>query len=61
MGADDREHLLGATVVAVEELLGSLQQSFQGFKELTMRHLAPEVPPQHFDGIEPWAVGRQVQ
>jgi hypothetical protein len=48
-------------VEAVKEILGGSEQGLHGLKELTMGHFAPEVPPQHFDRIEPGAVRWQVQ
>src|SRR5713101_79181 len=61
MRTDNGQHPLWDPVMAIEEVLSGQQQSGHRFKELTMRDFAPEMAPEHFDGIEPRAIGRQVQ
>jgi hypothetical protein len=50
-----------AWVVTVKEGLRRLQQSCQAGQEFTMGHVAAELPPQHRNGVEPRAVGGQIQ
>src|SRR6266702_3435494 len=61
MGADDRQDLLWALIEAVEAILGRCEQSWLRLKKFTMGDFPPKMAPQHFDGIEPRAVGRQVE
>ena len=48
-------------IVAAKEGEARLDQSIDTHKEFTMRHFAAKLPPQHFNRIQPRAVGRQVQ
>jgi hypothetical protein len=45
-----------AGAVAVEEILCRFQQRFDGLEQLTVCHFTAELPPEHFNRIEPGAV-----
>lgn len=57
-GTDDREGLLGRLIVASEELKTGLYQLSNALKQFAVSNLSTEVPPEHFDWIQPWTVGR---
>jgi hypothetical protein len=61
MGPDDGEDAFRVLLVAVEECVRCLEQRVEGNKKLTRGDFTTEVPPQHFNRVEPGAVGRQVQ
>jgi hypothetical protein len=48
-------------VVALKEGVGRRNERFDGREQLAMGHLAPEVAPEHLDGVQPGAVGWQVE
>src|ERR687898_727859 len=52
---------LGCAVAAVEELPRGLEDRVDALEQLAVGDLAPEVPPEHLDRVQPRAVGRQVQ
>jgi len=45
----------------VKEALGGSQKRLNCFKEFAMGDFATELPPEHFDGVEPGTIGRQVE
>jgi hypothetical protein len=50
-----------ALVVTVKKRVRGLYEGIQGDKEFTMGDLTAELPPQHLNGVEPRALGRQVE
>ena len=48
-------------IVTFEEVVGSLNQEFHGLEDFTMGDFSTEVTPEHFDRIQPGAVGGQVK
>jgi hypothetical protein len=47
--------------VAVKEILSCFQQGVHIFKEFTVRDFATKMAPEHFNRVEPGAIGGQVQ
>ena len=48
-------------MIAGKEGVRRLEQRVQGGKQLTVGDFTPTVSPQHLNGVEPRAVGRQIQ
>ncbi len=61
MCTDDGAHFVRRVVAAVEEGSGGGEQVLQGVEQLTVRDLAPELPPEHLGRVEPRTVGGQIQ
>ena len=61
MGPDDRQYTGWALVVAVKERVRRLQEGIHGGKELTVGHRAAELPPQHLNRVQPWAVSGPIE
>lgn len=61
MGVNHGQDFLWTEIVPVEEILRGSEQGLHALKELTMGNFATEMPPEHFNRIEPGAVGGQVQ
>ena len=59
--ADDGPHPIGSAVIAVEKLSCGFQQRLDAAEQFAVGDLASEVPPDHFNRVEPRAVGRQAQ
>jgi hypothetical protein len=57
---NNRQYTLGTSVIVGKEVLGG-DQGFDTLEEGTISALPAKMPPQHFDGIEPGTVGRQIQ
>src|SRR5215212_8372285 len=58
--ADDREGSPRTSVISLEEIVGRRDQCLDVPEQLAVGHLPAEVAPEHLDGVEPGAVGRQV-
>src|SRR5579859_5592866 len=48
-------------IEAIEAILSCRYQGLHGIKEFTVGHFSAKMSPQHFDRIEPRAIGWQVQ
>ena len=60
MCAEDGAHPARSAIVAVEEVACRSQKGLHVAEQLAVRDLAPELPPEHLDGIEPRAVSREL-
>src|SRR3954452_4236273 len=61
MCADDGAHPVRSLVIAVKEGFRRLNQGINASEQLAVGDLAPELTPEHLNGIEPRAVGGQIQ
>nr|WP_043748777.1 hypothetical protein [Methylobacterium nodulans] len=61
MRSDDGAHSFWLAVVAVEEILGGLEQRVDALEQLAVRDLTPEVTPEHLNRVQPGTVGREIQ
>gem|GEM_PF-3564461 len=61
MRTNHRQNSTWTLVRAVEEFSSSHQQSLYGFEEFTMSDFPAKMPPQHLDGVKPWAIGGKVE
>jgi len=61
LGANNRQHFPWAPIVPLEKITSRSKQSLLRCKQLTMGDFATNVSPHPLNGIEPGAVGRQVE
>jgi hypothetical protein len=59
--SDDGADATGSTVVAFEEVSRGVEQRVDGLEQFAVGDLPAVMPPQHLAGIQPWAVGREIQ